>query len=1006
MLESTDVQGGQVNGGTDMPHRSRRQRNLQRQFVVDQHLTLRQGGTPRKATASAVGINADDVPALTSLQNNASADASDASAEPLDVLREGSDGWTFCKLCKVAFPSVDSQNHLQSSRHRLGEVMYRQGTHDTSAQDLRNIRITCEAPLIATTNFHTKSVNPGEAVAIHFTVLNASASQTRALQSWGCPSVPPGIEFLQQSGHELHPGDTVKLQMRVCLQTIGVYRFSVFFSFADTQGGHFTVEKCPVSISCVDDLVTTLEADRAPKNRRYTQIPKHLPKAEAVEPGTRPPKSGNDNLEKGEPLKTYDMPGKMRSFINRSFKDIGSKLDDDTRTEMMALRHMCEEGVRFPTYTQRFSALLYCEEAQMDVDIKQYDMEGVSMTQRRNSGLLVLEVPGLAENRPSVLRGDHLYVRIMAADGTLREVSYQGFVHEVEQTRLILGFGRGLSDQFVPNMKFHVEFVNNRHPLRLQHRAVELADERPDMEHLLFPSYDTIGSWGTLLIDPSSPLTFYSRNPAPNDEQAKAIRHIVAGTSRPAPYIVFGPPGTGKTFTIVEAMKQVVKNLPDARILACAPSNSAVDNMAEKLCDHLPKDALYRLNAASRPISSIPEKILEFSNVDRQTGMYEYPKRSEMEKKKIIICTLISAGRLASARFLPGHFTHVFVDEASQATEPETMVTISGILNVSRDMDKGGQLVMAGDPKQLGPILRSPLARQWKLDTSLMERLMQDFEPFKRRPRPQSGEYYDSRVLTKLVKNYRSHPAILKPPNELFYEGELLPQADALLSERMCGWDSLPRPDVPLIFHAVVGEDMQEHNSPSFYNPQEISVLMNYIDKLVNKRSPKGTIIKEEHIGIITPYRKQVQKIRTELKKKRIDNLKVGSVEEFQGQERLIIIISAVRSQPSFLQTDMKFGLGFLTNHKRFNVAVTRAKALLVVIGNPNVLCCNSSWSHFIEYCKKEGALRNKELVRSDNDGSHGMLADLLCQVSISREAPTAEEVSRVNDQQEFRRDH
>nr|KAG5690384.1 hypothetical protein BaRGS_002341 [Batillaria attramentaria] len=593
----------------------------------------------------------------------------------------------------------------------------------------------------------------------------------------------------------------------------------------------------------------------------------------------------------------------------------------------------------------------------------------------------------------------------MAADGTLGDHEYQGFVHEVEQTRLILGFHQKLLDQFVPNMKFRVEFVNNRYPLKMQHRALELVEEQPDMEHLLFPSYDTIGSWGNLITDPSSPLTFYTRNPAPNDEQAKAIRHIVAGTSRPAPYIVFGPPGTGKTFTIVEAMKQVVKCLPEARILACAPSNSAADNMAEKLREHLSKDTLYRLNAASRAVSTIPDKIREFSNIDRETGQFEYPRRSELEKKKVIVCTLITAGRLVSARFLPGHFTHVFVDEASQATEPESVVAIAGLLDVSKDMDKGGQLVMAGDPKQLGPILRSPLARQWELDISLMERLMRNFPPFKRRQAPQGGEYYDSRVLTKLVKNYRSHPDILSPSNKLFYEGELLAYADPLLSERMCGWDTLPRTDMPVIFHAVIGEDMQEHNSPSFYNPQEISVLMTYIDRLVNKRSPKGTLIKEEHIGIITPYRKQVQKIRTELRKRKFEALKVGSVEEFQGQERLIIFVSAVRSQPSFLQTDMKFGLGFLTNDKRFNVAMTRAKALLVVIGNPNVLACNRSWKHFIDYCHTEGALRGQELLHSDDDSSLDELVKLWSQLAISQDDPTAEEVSVHNDQQEWRRD-
>lgn len=132
---------------------------------------------------------------------------------------------------------------------------------------------------------------------------------------------------------------------------------------------------------------------------------------------------------------------------------------------------------------------------------------------------------------------------------------------------------------------------------------------------------------------------------------------------------------------------------------------------------------------------------------------------------------------------------------------------------------------------------------------------------FMRNPSCRDKEFYDSRVLTKLIRNYRSHPDILDPSNKLFYEGELQACANPLLSERMCGWEALPQKDVPILFHAVIGEDMQEPNSPSFYNPQEISVLMEYVDKLVKKRSPKGPIIKEEHIGIISPYRKQVRLI-------------------------------------------------------------------------------------------------------------------------------------------------
>ena len=114
---------------------------------------------------------------------------------------------------------------------------------------------------------------------------------------------------------------------------------------------------------------------------------------------------------------------------------------------------------------------------------------------------------------------------------------------------------------------------------------------------------------------------------------------------------------------------------------------------------------------------------------------------------------------------------------------------------------------------------------------------------------------YDSRILTKLVQNYRSHPDILCVPNELFYNGELQPCADKLVRESLCQWEHLPCKGFPLIFHGVSGEDAQEANSPSFFNLQEISVVMDYVEKLLDTR---GIPIKKTDIGIIAPYRKQV----------------------------------------------------------------------------------------------------------------------------------------------------
>jgi helicase MOV-10 len=159
-----------------------------------------------------------------------------------------------------------------------------------------------------------------------------------------------------------------------------------------------------------------------------------------------------------------------------------------------------------------------------------------------------------------------------------------------------------------------------------------------------------------------------------------------------------------------------------------------------------------------------------------------------------------------------------------------------------------------------------------------------------------------------------------------------------------CQIQELPAKDFPIIFHGVQGRDLQEGDSPSWYNPDEVGLVKRWVEKLKGVRN-KG--VQSDHIGIITPYRRQVQRIQTSLQDKAI---KVASVEEFQGQERRIILISTVRSSAAHIQHDILHSLGFLKNEKRFNVAISRAKALLVIIGNPLILSkdahCKLAWFH------------------------------------------------------------
>ena len=206
--------------------------------------------------------------------------------------------------------------------------------------------------------------------------------------------------------------------------------------------------------------------------------------------------------------------------------------------------------------------------------------------------------------------------------------------------------------------------------------------------------------------------------------------------------------------TLVEAVKQVAKLTSGCHILATAPSNTAADLLTERLLQHVVKRDILRVNAASRLVPGIPAKVREVSNLERDR-IY-YPGVEELTRYKIIVTTLVTAGRLVSAMFPPDHFTHVFIDESGQATEPETVIAMAGLLG------SGAQLVMAGDPRQLGPVIRSSIAVRQGLNISLLERLM-GLDMYNM---DGSGQY-NQRCITKLIKNFRSHKELLTVPKQL-----------------------------------------------------------------------------------------------------------------------------------------------------------------------------------------------------------------------------------------------
>ncbi|NXF30132.1 SDE3 helicase, partial [Nyctibius bracteatus] len=764
----------------------------------------------------------------------------------------------------------------------------------------------------------------------------------------------------------LHPGGTYPVQVR-CLTTCnGYFHAVVVFEFTKEPDGPFSIGRYVAAVA-----ESQLAKDLGPSAPfQPYQASLRRPVTVITEEGIPPDSSLKNELEREIPLDTYQYPKSLKDTILLGPSTSAS-------SSWAAMQSLLEAPLQPGNYQQKLQLLLHLEEIQLEVDIRRYDMQDVPMVQDR--GLLVLDVPGVAENRPSVLRGDHLFAHLSSERDHSPLVQYKGYVHGVELEKVRLGFSSKLMKKFVTNLKFDVTFTFSRLPLQVQHRAAALAMQR-GLAGLLFPSASCHKSLFAGTFQPR----WFDRKLEANEEQRRAVTHIVTGMSRPAPYLIFGPPGTGKTVTVVEAIKQVWTCFKDTQILACAPSNSAADLLCQRLIKDIAPRYIYRLMASSRSYQEVPADVRPCCNWDDSQSCYVYPSKEQLGRYRILITTLVTAGRLVSANFPPGFFSHVFIDEGGQAVEPESVVAIAGLLSAmdQETNPNGGQLVLAGDPQQLGPVLRSPLAIEHGLGVSLLERLMLHNPLYEK-----SSAGYNPQFVTKLLWNYRSHEAILRIPNELFYDSELKAcESDELdIRSLYCAWEELPKKGFPIIFHGVCGEERREAKSPSFFNTSEIEVLLHYLKKLLQSRGKGGCpSVSPKEVGIISPYRKQVEKIRKAITSldpglrtlPDIGLLKVGSVEEFQGQERRVILISAVRSCGEYFQLDQTFKLGFLENPKRFNVAITRAKALLIVVGNPAVLSKDHHWQRFLKYCRDEGGYTGYP-YEDESPAEDGLAADL-----------------------------
>ena len=435
-----------------------------------------------------------------------------------------------------------------------------------------------------------------------------------------------------------------------------------------------------------------------------------------------------------------------------------------------------------------------------------------------------------------------------------------------------------------------------------------------------------------------------------NESQIKALENIF---KRPL-NLIQGPPGTGKTFlasfiiyNIFNMRKISSENHHEPRILICAPSNAAADNITSYLLriNNVTgkKMKILRVYAKTREYLEINEEIKQISLHKHIKDIFGedliFNDKSEIDDKtKEIIenhdLVITTCSTSWDSRIKNLNFPFVVIDEATQCCELESMIPI---------VHGCSHLTLIGDQKQLGPVVFHPQAKQVGMNITLFERLIKLYPD----------------LLSMLTIQYRMHPEIVKFPSMQFYDDKIQNDLDLInkrkLDEEFNKKFNWPKKNIPILFLHHEGEEKLSKTN-SKYNEDEAKLVVLYLEKLLKL----GIDIKD--IGVITPYNAQIDKIKSILIKNNIpnrNNLKISSVDGFQGGERKFIILSNVRSNKDN-------NIGFLEDYRRLNVSITRAINGMIVIGNAICLYQQQSvFRNYINYYLKNNLIYSPKIIEN-----------------------------------------
>ncbi|KAI6648466.1 Methyltransferase-like protein 2A isoform X1 [Oopsacas minuta] len=505
-----------------------------------------------------------------------------------------------------------------------------------------------------------------------------------------------------------------------------------------------------------------------------------------------------------------------------------------------------------------------------------------------------------------------------------------------------------------------VRFIPDRDEFVMMHEALDNINLS-----VVFPVLRKVDiPWSYIDEDHLVKLLDYER--ILSDSQKDAVFSIINLECHSFPTILCGPFGSGKTRTLSVAARLISRAFRRSRVLIVTKTNSCANLYVELLQDyfdsisvlreggseHANRKIIFRHFAKSQNVNW-NRRVNRFANIENQgypDAKYKSASLYDIQQCSIVVTTLTACHTLVSAqdfRKSKSLFTHIFIDEAAQVTEPEVLIALSLASTNTK-------VVLAGDVRQSKPLILSHYGKKYDLDQSLMER-------FELLPE------YEGNILKKckvnLTENFRSRRTIVNFFSELFYDSCIVAKPP-----RLTGPTNFPA----LSFIHVSGQENSLQGYPSYYNEEEAQLTIRALRKLV------AAGVRVTKIAVLTTFKAQDHLINEVLRKEGINcmrrqhspkycrehncinhiTIEHKKLEAIQGREYDMIIINTVRTvthMPESIESEEMLDFGLMDDVAQFNTILTRARGWILVIGDVDCLTtlgrCSNVWTKYVEAC-------------------------------------------------------